>query len=90
VTSRLHHLQPGDLLTITEVLEVVPVSRSWLHERIRREELPAMRLAEKLVIHRDDLAGFLDRQRIRYRRPNGNARRLDVDGVIAQIRREAS
>ena len=90
MTSRLHHLQAGDLLTVSEITEVVPLSRSWIHARIRREELPAFRLGGKLLVHRDDLAEFLERHRIHYRPPNANAGRLDVDGVIARIRREST
>jgi Helix-turn-helix domain len=90
VTSRLRHLEPGDLLTISEVLEVVPVSRSWLHERIRRGDLPALRMAAKIVVHREDLALFLEAHKLTAQRPNAGTPRIDVDSIIRGIHREAS
>ncbi len=96
-TSRLHSvssrppLREGDLLTIPQVLRVVPVGRSTIYAAISAGRLPAYRVQAapgrrgRLLISRADLAAFLHCSRT-----GGHTAptppRLDVDDLLSRVR----
>ena len=82
-------LAAGDLLTIRQALEILPVGRSTLYALCDSGELPCFRVGAtprrrgRLLIHRDDLTTFLENSRqARALAPQ----RVDVDAILKRLR----
>ncbi len=59
--------QPGSLLTVEEIADMLRVSKSWIYARTRRrglERLPHMKLGKYLRFEERAVRDFLDRQRV--------------------------
>jgi len=58
--------EPGALLTVQEVAEILKVPVSWVYERTRRRgatKLPHLKLGKYLRFEEQAVREFLDRQR---------------------------
>ena len=58
--------EPGTLLTVQEVAEILKVPVSWVYERTRRRgaaKLPHLKLGKYLRFEEQAVREFLDRQR---------------------------
>ncbi len=51
--------EPRPVLTVSEVLEVLPVARAGLYRLFRSGALPCRKLGGRTVVRRDDLEAFL-------------------------------
>ena len=59
--------QPGSLLTVEEIADMLRVSKTWIYARTRRrglERLPHMKLGKYLRFEERAVRDFLDRQRV--------------------------
>ena len=83
-------LAVGDLLTVPQVLQILPIGKSTLYALIDNGEIPAVRVGAntgrrgRILIHRDDLDEYVARSR--QRRPSAPVR-VDVDNLLKKIRR---
>ena len=83
-------LEPGDLLTIVQVLRLVPVARSTIYQLIASGDLPCHRVSTaesrrgRILIARRDLEAFVatTRQTATRTRP-----RVNVDDLLQKVRR---
>jgi excisionase family DNA binding protein len=81
---------PGDLLSVRQVLQRLPVGRSTLYKLVAEGQIPAHRVRTagggrgRLLVHRDDLANYVARTRQRATRAPTNA---DVDDLLRKVRR---
>ncbi len=63
-------LVPGDLLTIAQVLQLVPIGRSTIYTLIGSSKLPHYRVRAlgprrgRILIHRADLKAFIEKSRV--------------------------
>ena len=82
-------LAPGDLLSVPQVLALVPIGRSTLYQLIEDGELPAYRVGAtrrrrgRILVAKADLIAFLARSR---QARTGAPTRVDVDGILDSIR----
>ena len=66
----MSRLNAGDLVTVREALEVVPVSRSLLYELVAQGRIPAVRVRTvgsrrgRILIARRDLEKFIKQSRV--------------------------
>ena len=62
-------LTPGDLLTVSQVLKILPLGRSTIYGLVARGALPSYRPGAagggrgRILIHRTDLEAFIERSR---------------------------
>ena len=84
-------LGPGDLLSIAQVQEILPLGRTTLHELVETGRLPAYRVLTagggrgRIFVHRADLEAFLAQSRTGA--PRKATMRVDVDGLLEKVRR---
>ncbi len=63
------HFAEGDLRTIRQVLEVLPVSRSMLYKLVAEGQIPSVRVRctasrrGRILVHRADLAEYVEKLR---------------------------
>jgi len=57
-----------DLLSVAEICQELGMGKSWVHHRLRRGEIPNIRLGNNIKVRRKDLEGYLESQR--YQAPN--------------------
>jgi excisionase family DNA binding protein len=83
-------LRPGDLLTVAQVLKIMPVGKSTLYALCDSGQLPCYRVRSaasrrgRILIARRDLETYLAGARHTATRAPV---RLDVDGILAGLRR---
>src|SRR5215210_7010168 len=53
----------GGLLSIAEVCQELGMGKSWVYKRIRSGEIPSVKLGHNIKVKREDLQGYLERQR---------------------------
>lgn len=87
--SERRGLAPGDLLTVAEVLALLPVGRSTLYALAAAGGLPSVRVGAagsrrgRLLFWRADIEAYVESARQGARRaPVG----LDADAVLAKVR----
>jgi excisionase family DNA binding protein len=51
------------LLSIAEVCEELGMGKSWVYKRIQSGEIPSVKLGHNIKVKREDLEGYLERQR---------------------------
>ena len=51
------------LLSIAEVCEELGMGKSWVYKRIQSGEIPSVKLGHNIKVRREDLEGYLERQR---------------------------
>ncbi len=56
-----HHRQ-GALLSIKEVCEELGMGKSWVYQRLRRGEIPSIKLGGAVKVKRMDLNEFIENQ----------------------------
>jgi excisionase family DNA binding protein len=56
-----HHPQ-GALLSIKEVCEELGMGKSWVYQRLRRAEIPSIKLGGAVKVKRTDLNEFIENQ----------------------------
>ena len=69
--ERREHLQQQEaqrgggleLLSITDVCRELGMGKSWVYRRIQSGEIPSVKLGRNIKVRREDLEGYLDRQR---------------------------
>ena len=82
-------LERGDLLTIAQALQIVPVGRTTLYALCESGELPHYRVGgthlrrRRILIHRDDLRAYLEKSR--QARPE-TPKPVDVDQILVDLR----
>jgi excisionase family DNA binding protein len=54
---------PRSLLSITEVCQELGMGKSWVYKRIQSGEIPSVKLGHNIKVKREDLQGYLERQR---------------------------
>ena len=54
-----------DLLLLMEVSQELGKSKSWVYRRIRRGEIPSIKLGHNIKVRREDLEGYLVGQDVR-------------------------
>ncbi len=65
----MSRLDPGDLVTIREALELVPVSRSLLYALVAQGQIPSIRVGRagsrrrRILIAKADLLVFIEKSR---------------------------
>ena len=52
-----------DLLSIPEVCQELGMGKSWVYRRIQSGEIPSVKLGRNIKVRREDLEGYLERQR---------------------------
>src|SRR5918994_2226568 len=52
-----------DLLSITDVCQELGMGKSWVYRRIQSGEIPSIKLGHNINVRREDLEGYLERQR---------------------------
>ena len=52
-----------DLLSIAEVCEELGMGRSWVYQRLKSGDIPAIRLGHAIKVRRNDLQAYLEKQR---------------------------
>ena len=52
-----------ELLSITDVCRELGMGKSWVYRRIQSGEIPSVKLGRNIKVRREDLEGYLDRQR---------------------------
>ncbi len=83
------HLQPGDFLSITQLIALVPIGRSTAYALIESGELPHYRVggtrrrAGRILIAKADLHAYLEKSR--QARPVAPTR-LDLDEIHTRVR----
>ncbi len=83
-------LRTGDLLTVAEVLRIVPIGRSTVYALIDSGQLPSYRVSVagsrrgRVLIAKADLEAFLAGSRQAATRAPV---RVDVDGLLRKVRR---
>ncbi len=55
-------IEPGDLLTLEEVVAWLRVPRSWIYERTRKGQIPHLKLGKYLRFRRNALIAWLASQ----------------------------
>ena len=51
------------LLSIAEVCQELGMGKSWVYKRIQSGEIPSVKLGHNIKVRREDLEGYLERQR---------------------------
>jgi excisionase family DNA binding protein len=54
-----------DLLSIPELCQELGMGKSWIYRRLRRGEIPSVKLGRSIKVKREDLEEYLERQRSR-------------------------
>jgi excisionase family DNA binding protein len=91
VLGRDQRLGRGDLLTVPQALEILPVGRSTLYALCDSGAIPHYRIRAagsqrgRILIAREDLEAYLAGARQSATR---TPTRVDVDGILARVRRE--
>jgi len=89
VSTTAHRLQRGDLLTVPQALQLLPVGRSTLYALLDSGRLAHYRVSAagsgpgRILIERRDLEAFLAKARQAATRAPV---RVDVDTVLARVR----
>ena len=52
-----------DLLSIPDVCQELRMGKSWVYRRIQSGEIPSVKLGHNIKVRREDLEGYLERQR---------------------------
>ena len=52
-----------DLLSIKEVCQELRMGKNWVYRRIQSGEIPSVKLGHNIKVRREDLEGYLERQR---------------------------
>ena len=51
------------LLSIPEVCQELGMGKSWVYRRLKSGEIPSVKLGHNIKVKREDLEGYLERQR---------------------------
>ena len=82
----------GDLLTVPQVLAILPVGRSTLYQLVDEGQIPAVRIRTagsrrgRILVHRADLDAFIDRSRPK---ATSAPTRATVDDLLKRVRNRA-
>ena len=85
------HLAPGDLLTVPQVLRIVPLSKTTVYALIDSGQLLSYRVSVagsrrgRVLIVRADLEAFIEGAR---QAATQSPVRVDVDGLLQKVRRD--
>lgn len=52
-----------DLLSINDVSQELGMGKSWVYKRIQSGEIPSVKLGNNIKVRREDLEGYLEKQR---------------------------
>ena len=61
--ERSHGQGSTDLLSITQVCQELGMGKSWVYHRIKRGEIPSVKLGRNIKVKREDLDQYLENQR---------------------------
>ncbi len=54
-----------DLISIPELCQELGMGKSWVYRRLRSGEIPSVKLGRTIKVKREDLEGYLEKQRLR-------------------------